>query len=68
MNADFCTMHNGSVRRLSKKSVATIFGVSESTIMNWVKRGDFPVPIRLRDGLRWTSEQVTQEKTKRGMK
>ncbi len=40
------------------KDVCELFGVSRFTIRNWIKRGEFPRPIRKGLFLRWPEDEI----------
>ena len=45
-------------RLISKRELAELFGVSENTIANLVKRGILAPPVRVGRQHRWTPEQI----------
>ena len=53
----------------------SIVPISPATLWRWIKKGDFPAPVRLGDNLvawrsdhvlKWISERVTQTQTNAG--
>ena len=45
-------------RFLSSKEIGLIFGISKSGVFNMLKRGEFPVGVRVGRNRRWTLSEV----------
>lgn len=44
------------MKLLKIRDVATLFAVQPATISKWVKRGQFPGPVRVGRSIRWREE------------
>ena len=53
-------MTDQAPKMLSISAVADMLDVSQSTILRWVRRGEFPAPRKFGRASRWSQQEVLE--------